>query len=204
MVDTSSFDEEIRAQEALIADARQRLEVIYAEFREATVAWARACYQKDGRTLITTRPDDLRALEPKRLTQLKKNLDRLATDAESIVDDELQDVKWGHQPGHEPATSGSGYQSNPFRSSRGIPNVLDDALRRIRGRAGPLLMDVGLAQDGWSTYRYPFALTTPAEMNDAMRSYGETYDELLAADQARRKAEHERSTAEAADLWDKA
>lgn len=203
VVDTSEFDAEIARQTTAIGEARDVLTRVFAEFREATITWAQETYQRDIDALITSKPQELKALGPQRLAELKKKLTTLIADAPAIVDEEFGRVNWGHDPDHT-VSDHRGYSDNPFRVHSRMPESVDAPLRRIRGRTGPVLAEFGLAGRDWTTTRYPYGIDWTDEMGQAMNAYGEAYDEILGADQTRRDAEHDKAAAEAAELWDDA
>lgn len=204
MIDTSAFDAQIAAQDAKIAELRKSLSEIYGRFRDATASWARETYARDVDSAINANPEQVKELGLERLKILKKNVARLDSGADAIVDEELAKVGWGHDPSFA-IPEGPSYSSNPFRTYRNSPpEHLEPALRRIRGRAGPALSEAGLARSEWTSTRYPWAYDWSHDMEQAMSSYAGMFDELLKAAGEKRDAELEKAKAEANDLWQQA
>jgi hypothetical protein len=200
-IDTSKFDKTITEAGAALEEQRQRLSGIYDRFFTATVKWAREAWQTDIDQAIAKNPEEVKELGLEGVRKLKAEIQALDGDAEKVVEEELRLIDWGHFASHQPSVD-DGWNSNAFKSySNRVPSSIDEALRRIRGRTGPILAPVSLAPTARSSPCWPWAYGWSPGMSTAMSEYGEVYEEVLRTSRKQRTAAHEKAAAEASDLW---
>ncbi|MHB0965483.1 MAG: hypothetical protein ACYC36_03425 [Bellilinea sp.] len=210
-----NFEKEIQQANAEINEVRQKAENIINEIDQVVPAfldeWATSIIDRS----IKDHPEAVKELGTEKIGQLKKNLTSVTASFPNSAKERLAAIKWIHKM----ELTKDEIDTNIIKAydlNKKANESLDEVLRDIIGQVGALLMEYGLTKSGneWRnrsgrlrySYGIPDHIGFPAgiQLREMRVNYGKVIEEYVKAFNALKKAEKEKSVAEAKHLWDQA
>ena len=207
-MDTSHFDHEISARKSEVEMVAKEMEASKKAFVGAVKPFVSEWIKDRVERAVRSNPAVTTSLGT-RLSTLKRELAATLQDSDAAVQTYLDGLTWPHAISENRKTEGMMENMN---QQTAIENTIREAIRRLLGKAGGLLVKYGYCQqqsDDWeslgdSDYKYRKAYEETTNMKDLFRSYNEYLSDLNRRMRALNQAITIKAEAEAGALWDKA
>jgi len=209
----ANFEKAIQQANAEINEVRQKAEKNINEIDQVVPVfldeWATSIIDRS----IKDHPEVVKELGIEKIGQLKKNLTSVTASFQNSARERLAAIIWIHQI--ELTQDELDANINLANDLNKKANEsLDEVLREIIGQVGALFIEYGVTKlsNEWQnrsgrlrySYGIPDHIGFPAgiQLREMRLNYGKVIEDYVKAFKALRKAEKEKSVAEAKNLWD--
>jgi len=207
-MDKAQLESEIAARQSEVEKVAKEMEATKKAFINAVKPFVAEWIKDRIEKAVRSNPAVTTSLGT-RLSTLKQELAATLQASDAAVQTYLDELTWPHAISENRKTQGMMENMN---QQTAIENTIREAIRRLLGKAGALLVKYGYCQqqsDDWeslgdSDYKYRKAYEETTNMKDLFRSYNEYLSELNRRMRALNQAITTKAEAEAGALWDKA
>ncbi len=208
----NQIDEDIQIINGRIYDLKQKAQEIVLKINQVIPMFLEEWANYEIKSNIESHPEVLIELGVEKVSQLKKDLKNTSKQFPELSKNRLSSITWIHQKEISQAEL-DGEILLAYQLTKNANEAIDEVLRGTIGQIGEILINYGMTKFGeeWKkktgqvrySYGIPdFGISTSAQLRDLRINYSKIIEDYVNAYRDLRKAEKEKSIAEAKNLWD--
>ena len=199
--------------DSAIGEVARNLETLEQQLEAGKVEWVAILkkflpdwFRNEGRDAVTENPDAAAALGQERISALKREVEELATNAPSLVDELIASGPWPHTVKDDNGDPVSASVIWPARRGSFQPEL---GLRKLMWKIYPVLEKYGLGnkgliQAGKQRGEYPYALPDQDATVAISARYVDLFGKRYLLSQKLRQLKLDQRKSEVAKQWDDA